>query len=73
MSKTYNKGTKVEWNWGNGKGTGKVTESFTESVTRQIDGSEVKRNADQDNPAYMIEQEDGSRVLKSHSELKRPD
>ena len=71
MSKTYNKGTTVEWEWGNGTAKGEVQESFTEEVERQIDGNSVKRNADQDNPAYMIEQSDGSRVLKSHSELRK--
>lgn len=67
----YSKGTKVEWNWGNGTGTGKITEVFTEDTTRTIEGNEVKREASEDSPAYMIEQEDGDRVLKSHSELRK--
>lgn len=71
MSKTYNKDTIVEWDWGNGTATGKVQESFTGKVTRQIDGNEVTRNADSDNPAYLIKQDDGDRVLKSHSELRK--
>ena len=71
MSKAYNKGTKVEWDWGNGTGTGKVQESFTEKVTRTIKGNEVTRKASSDCPAYMIEQEDGDRVLKSHSEVTK--
>jgi hypothetical protein len=71
MSKVYNKGTKVEWNWGNGTGTGKIQESFKEKVTRTIDGSEITRDADSDNPAYMIEQEDSSRVIKSHRKLSK--
>lgn len=29
----------------------------------------MTRNADADNPAYLIEQDDGSQVLKSESEL----
>lgn len=65
------KGTQVEWDWGKGTGTGKVTESFTEPVERTIKGTKVKRDADKDNPAYLIEQEDGDRVLKSHSELRK--
>lgn len=71
MSKAYNKGTKVQWSWGNGTAEGKVTESFTDDVTRTIKGSEVTRKASTDSPAYMIEQEDGDRVLKSHSEVKK--
>jgi hypothetical protein len=65
----YAKGDEVSWSWGNGTGTGKITEVFTERVSRKIDGSEITRNADDDDPAYMIEQEDGDRVLKSESEL----
>lgn len=67
----YNKGDKLQWNWGNGTGTGKVTEVFTSKVTRKISGKEITRNADDDNPAYMLEQEDGDRVIKSHSEVKK--
>ena len=48
-----------------------MTESFTDPVTRTIKGNEVKRNATEDDPAYLIEQEDGDRVLKSHTELRK--
>lgn len=67
----HGKGTKVEWDWGTGTATGKITESFTEPVERTIKGTKVKRDADKDNPAYLIEQDDGDRVLKSHSELRK--
>ncbi len=67
----YAKGTKVEWKWGNGTGTGKVAESFTDDVERTIKGEKIKRKASADEPAYLVEQEDGGRVLKSHSELKK--
>ena len=59
----------VEWNWGNGVGVGKIVERFTSEVTRTIKGTQVKRNASQDAPAYLIEQEDGQHVLKSSKEL----
>ena len=71
MSKAYNKGTKVQWDWGNGTATGEVQESFTEDVERTIKGSKIKRKATKDEPAYIIEQDDGDRVLKSHSEVKK--
>ncbi|MBR9800943.1 MAG: DUF2945 domain-containing protein [Rubinisphaera brasiliensis] len=71
MSDNYNIGAKVKWKWGNGWGRGKVDDRFTEKVTRKIDGNEVTRNADNDNPAYLIKQEDGDRVLKSHSEIEK--
>lgn len=62
-------GDDVTWKWGNGRGTGRVTERFTDEVTRTIAGNEVTRKATADNPAYLIEQDDGGRVLKSGSEL----
>ncbi len=63
-------GDEVEWDWGDGTGTGTVQERFTEKVTRTIDGSEITRNATNDEPAYLVEQDDGSRVLKSTTELR---
>lgn len=69
MSYEHHVGDEVEWNWGNGTGTGTITERFTSKVTRTIDGNEVTRNASDDEPAYLIEQDDGSRVLKSCTEL----
>jgi hypothetical protein len=68
--KHFHKGAHVEWNWANGTGSGKVVEQFTKSVTRRIKGVEVTRKASPEEPAYMIEQDDGGRVLKSASELK---
>jgi hypothetical protein len=71
MAKKFGVGTKVEWNWGSGKGTGKVEKVFTSKVTRTIKGNEVTRNASEDDPAYMLVQDDSDRVLKSHSELDK--
>ena len=63
-------GDKVKWDWGDGTGTGKVTERHTEDVSRSIKGTEVTRHGSQDNPAYYIKQEDGDAVLKLESELQ---
>jgi hypothetical protein len=38
-------------------------------VTRKIKGAEITRNGDHDNPAYLVEQDDGNEVLKLASEL----
>jgi Hypervirulence associated proteins TUDOR domain len=65
------KGDTVTWSWGQGKATGKIVETFTEKVTRKIKGKSVTRNASKDEPAHLIEQEDGDRVLKSASEIER--
>lgn len=63
-------GDKVTWNWANGTGRGTVVERFTDKVTRTLQGSEVTRNASSTEPAYLVEQDDGDRVLKSASELE---
>lgn len=71
MSSSYNKGTKVEWNWGSGTAIGTVQETFTSDITKTIKGTDVTRNATENNPAYLIEQDDGDKVLKSHSEVSK--
>ena len=65
------KGSNVKWSWGNGTATGKVAETFTEKVTRTIDGNEVTRNGESGNKALLIEQEDGGKVLKLESEVDK--
>lgn len=67
----FSQGTKVCWNWGNGWGKGTVKMVYTSDVTRTIKGTEVKRTATNENPAYLIEQQDGDQVLKSHSEISK--
>ncbi|WP_106419776.1 DUF2945 domain-containing protein [Salinicola tamaricis] len=61
----------VKWKWGPNWAEGQVTKRFHESVTRKLQGSEVTRKGSKANPAYLIKQEDGSRVLKLHSELEK--
>ncbi|MCW2866619.1 MAG: hypothetical protein JWR20_807 [Marmoricola sp.] len=63
-------GTEVSWKWGGNTASGKVTEIHREKVTRTIKGSEITRNGSDDDPAYEIEQEDGTTVLKLRSELQ---
>ncbi|KAA5543015.1 DUF2945 domain-containing protein [Roseiconus nitratireducens] len=69
MGQKFQKNQYVQWNWSGGKAKGQIKESYKEKVTKEIEGSEITRNASDDEPAYLIEQEDGSRVLKSESEL----
>lgn len=67
------KGTKVQWKWGTGYGSGKVQETHTQSVTKTIKGSEVTRNGEKGNKTLYIQQEDGDYVLKSEQEVERVD
>ncbi len=65
------KGEDVTWKWGKSTAEGKIKEKFEKPVTKEIKGTEVKRNASKEEPAYLIEQENGSEVLKSESELTK--
>jgi hypothetical protein len=68
--KNFQEGSTVEWNWSNGTAKGKVKEVYKEEVEKEISGSKVKRKASPSEPAYLVEQDDGSQALKSHSELE---
>lgn len=64
-------GDTVKWPWGNGEGSGKVVERFTDDVERTLKGSQIKRTADRDKPAFLIRQDDGAQVLKSVTEIEK--
>jgi len=70
MAKTHEVGSPVSWAWGNGRGTGTVLQVHTRRVTRSLRGSDITRNGTGDCPAYLIETDDGSQVLKLHSEVE---
>ena len=59
----------VTWKWGSGTASGQITERFERKVTRTLKGSEVTRNGDENDPAYLIKQDDGDEVLKLGSEI----
>ena len=65
------KGETVHWKWGASEAEGKIVKEHTEPTTKTIKGAIVKRNASKDEPAYEIKQKNGSKVLKSESELKK--
>jgi len=62
-------GSKVSWKWGNGEAQGKVRETYTKEITKTIKGSEITRKGEKGNKAILIEQDDGSKVLKLESEV----
>lgn len=67
---SFRQGQKVRWNWGSGTAEGTVTERLERRVQRTLKGSRIVRNGSPENPAYLIEQDDGDRVLKLGSELE---
>jgi hypothetical protein len=69
MSGHFRKGAKVKWKWGEHVAHGTIAERFTARVTRTIKGTKVTRQASEQEPAYLVKQDDGDRALKSQSEL----
>jgi hypothetical protein len=47
-----------------------VRQQFTQRVVIKINGAEVTRQATEQEPAYLIKQDDGGEVLKTASELE---
>ena len=72
-SNSYQTDQYVEWEWGNGTASGQIKERFEREVTRTLQGTEVTKSGDEDNPAYLIRQDDGDDVLKRGSELEAQD
>ncbi len=68
---TIRTGTTVKWKWASSWAEGSVTEVHHDTVTRTTNGSEITRHGSEDDPAYVIEQDDGTVVLKLQSEVER--
>jgi hypothetical protein len=64
------KGDSVQWKYGKGTGTGKVTKIYSEPITLKLGETDITRNGSEENPALLIVQTDGSQVLKLASEVK---
>ncbi len=64
-------GTTVTWAWGSSRAEGRVSEVHHDDVTRTTKGAEVTRHGSASDPAYVIEQQDGTVVLKLRSEVER--
>ena len=65
------KGTQVTWKYGTGTATGKIESVHKESISRTLKGSEITRNGTAADPALLIVQENGDKVLKLQSEVSR--
>lgn len=62
-------GTTVSWAWGSARAEGTVVAIHHDTVRRTIKGSEIVRHGSRADPAYEIEQDDGTPVLKLRSEV----
>lgn len=70
MSNHFRKGDKVRWHWGAGTAFGRITERFDRRIQRTIGGARIVRRGTPENPAYLVETEDGKVALKRGSELQ---
>ena len=70
MSNYFRKGHKVRWHWGAGTAHGHVVERFDRRIQRTIEGVKVVRRGTSENPAYLVQTEDGKTALKRGSELQ---
>ena len=71
MSEAFRRGMRVKWNWGQGVGRGRVADRFDRHVEKTIEGALIRRNGTAKNPAYLVQTDSGSEVLKLASELSR--
>lgn len=71
MTERLAKGTRVHWSWGSGTAHGAIEERYERAVSRTIKGKRIRRKGSAENPAYVIKQEDGDRVLKLGSEVRK--
>lgn len=62
-------GSDVSWSWGSGTAKGTIVERFERRVQRTLKGTKVVKNGGANNPAFLIEQKDGAKVLKLGREL----
>eukprot|EP00456_Euglypha_rotunda_P079479 TRINITY_DN76380_c0_g1_i1.p1 TRINITY_DN76380_c0_g1~~TRINITY_DN76380_c0_g1_i1.p1 ORF type:complete len:118 (+),score=5.41 TRINITY_DN76380_c0_g1_i1:27-380(+) len=68
MTKTFRKGMRVRWNWGQGVGRGRITERFDRHVERTIAGALVRRNGSPADPAYL-DRKSGSEECRDRSRM----
>ena len=64
MLNSFRSGQRVGWKWGSGTAEGRVTEKFERRVQCTFKGSRGVKKGMGENPAYLIEQEDGGYELK---------
>ena len=71
MAGSFRTGDRVEWDWGRGTANARVEEILPRRVSRTIKGKRIRRNGSPERPALLLRQEDGGRVLKLASEVRK--
>ena len=63
-------GTDVKWKRGRDYAVGTVSERHESTVSRYLSGTDITRHGSPEDPALVIVQDDGSRVLKLAHEVE---
>lgn len=66
----YSAGDTAKWKWGNGTASGTVEKVAHSKTEIQSKGETITRNGTKDNPAVVIKQDDGTKIIKLASELQ---
>jgi len=64
-------GSKVKWQLGAEVNEGKVIETYINEITKTLKGSVITRIGRKNNKALLIEQFDGTKVLKLEEEVEK--
>ncbi|MDQ3392702.1 MAG: DUF2945 domain-containing protein [Bacteroidota bacterium] len=64
-------GSKVKWKSKGDFTEGKVLETYTEEITKTLKGTVITRKGRKKNKALLIEQFDGTKVLKLEEEVEK--
>jgi hypothetical protein len=65
----YQKGQWVSWRWGQGQVEGTIQEYYDYTIHKVLQGTRMTRHGTPENPAYLIERDNGFQDLKLHTEL----
>ena len=64
-------GDTAHWKWGNGMAEAQVEELHPEPTTILTKGAKVTRNGTMDNPAVIMKNKKGVKILKLESEIDK--
>lgn len=67
----FRTGDRVEWDWGRGTASARIEAILPRRVSCIIKGKRIRRNGTPARPALLLRQEDGGRVLKLASEVRK--
>lgn len=68
--KVFQVGDRVQWSWGEGEAVGVIQEIIKEPITLELRGTMVRCEGSEEDPAFLIRQDDGDELVKRSSEVE---